>query len=76
MLDERSLRDTGLFDPAVVSRIRHQLVDARDGHLRRMRLEWLLVLVLGTQLLHELFVRNFEVRPSWDPPLPPRVGSL
>ena len=72
MLAESHLRDAGIFDPAVVGRIRQQLRGAREGHLRRMRLEWLLVLVLGTQLLHELFVRRFEVRPSWEHPLPPR----
>jgi hypothetical protein len=57
LLDERALREAGLFSPHVVSRLRHELESVPSGHILRMRLEWILVLVLGTQILHDRFVR-------------------
>ncbi len=71
VLSEGSLRDAGLFDPAVVGRMREQLRSAGEGQLRRMRLEWLLVLVLGTQLLHQIFVREGGAKPT-----APTAGTL
>ena len=70
VLSESALRDAGLFNPATVARLEAQLEGAPDHHLRRMQLEWILVLILGTQLLHELFVSQFQVDPKWETPLP------
>jgi asparagine synthase (glutamine-hydrolysing) len=58
LLGERALRDSGLFDPATVARLRKALESAPDGHLIRLQLEWLLILVLGTQLLQRMFVTD------------------
>jgi asparagine synthase (glutamine-hydrolysing) len=66
LLSERALRDAGLFDPAVVASMRRRLNDVPEGHVLRLQLEWLLVLVLGSQLLHDMFVENFDVsRVRW-----------
>jgi len=71
LLSERSLRDAGLFDPAVVANMRRRLNEVPEGHVLRLQLEWLLVLVLGTQLLHDMFVENFDTsRVRW-----PRSGG-
>jgi asparagine synthase (glutamine-hydrolysing) len=57
MLGERALRESGLFSPQIVERLREQLESVPTSHILRMRIEWILVLVLGTQLLHQRFVR-------------------
>jgi asparagine synthase (glutamine-hydrolysing) len=59
LLSERALSDAGLFAPAVVASLRQGLERAPDHHLVRMQLEWLLILVLGAQLLHRMFVADF-----------------
>jgi asparagine synthase (glutamine-hydrolysing) len=56
LLGERALREAGWFEPAVVARLRRGLAEAPPGSLLRMRLEWLLILVLGVQLLQRRFV--------------------
>lgn len=56
VLSERAVRDAGLFDPKSVTRLRRDLHEVPDGHLLRVQHEWVLSLVLGAQLLHELFV--------------------
>jgi asparagine synthase (glutamine-hydrolysing) len=57
LLGERALRDTGLFSPHVVSRLRRELENVPPGHILHMRLEWVLVLVLGSQILYHRLVR-------------------
>jgi len=69
LLSERSLRDAGLFDPATVTSLRAALEHAPDGHLVRLQLEWLLILVLGSQLLHRLFVVDFDASLAGPPRL-------
>jgi len=60
-LGEAALREAGLFRPETVRRYL-QVMDAagepRDmqAHYRVMKLEWTLLLVLTTQMLHRLFV--------------------
>ena len=61
-----ALRDAGLFAPEVVGRLRAALARAPEHHVLRLRLELVLMLVLGTQLLHRLFIAG--------PPPPPRFG--
>ena len=56
MLNEKALRETGYFEPSVVSRLRSELERVPDAHMLRNRIEWILVLVLGTQLLHHRLV--------------------
>ena len=51
-----SIADAGLFDPATVAALRGKLDRSADGSLDRLRLELVLMLVLGTQLLHRRFV--------------------
>lgn len=60
LLGERALRDAGLFEPSVVSEMQSLLSRAAPHHLLRLQLEWMLVLVLGTQLLHRMFVVDFD----------------
>jgi len=57
-LSPSSLRDAGLFAPQVVARLRTALDASPDDHIDRLRLELLLMLVLGTQLLHRRFVAS------------------
>lgn len=67
VLGERALRDAGLFDPAVVARLRRDILRVPDDHLLRVQHEWVLVLVLGVQILHRLFVAEppGTNRPAW-----------
>ena len=60
LLGEAAIRRAGLFAPEVVKQLRQQLETAPRHHLVRMQLEWMLTLVLGTQLLQHLFVENFD----------------
>ncbi len=55
-LTRARLEDAGLFDAAVVARLLTRLHTSRPGTLERVRLEMVLMLVLGTQLLHASFV--------------------
>lgn len=67
LLGERALRDSGWFEPAVVARLREGLAQAPLGSLLRMRFEWLLVLVLGVQILQWRFVdelRRYAAAPA------------
>jgi asparagine synthase (glutamine-hydrolysing) len=57
LLGERALAASGLFSPHVVSRLHRHLEHVPRSHILRMRIEWVLILVLGTQLLHHRFVR-------------------
>lgn len=59
ILSERALRDAGLFAPEVVKKLRQDLQLVPAKHIQRSQLEWVLVQVLGTQLLHHLFVADF-----------------
>ena len=59
-LSASSLRDAGLFAPQVVARLRAALDVAPEGHIDAMRLELVLMLVLGSQLLHRRFVAGAE----------------
>jgi asparagine synthase (glutamine-hydrolysing) len=51
-----AVRDAGLFAPEVVARLRVALARSPEHHVDRLRLEMVLLLVLGAQLLHRLFV--------------------
>ena len=51
-----AVEDAGLFDPGVVETLRASLDGSQAGSLERLRLELVLMLVLGTQLLHRRFV--------------------
>jgi asparagine synthase (glutamine-hydrolysing) len=68
VLGERAVRDAGLFDPGIVTRLRRDLHDVPDDHLLRVQHEWVLTLVLGTQLLHELFVSERGGAPAAEGP--------
>jgi asparagine synthase (glutamine-hydrolysing) len=60
LLGEDALRRAGLFDPAVVTAMRREIRDVPEPLLRRVQLEWILILVLGMQILHQLFVQDFD----------------
>lgn len=64
LLSERALREAGLFAPEVVKKLRQDLQRVPGHLLLKSQLEWLLTLVLGTQLLHHLFVADFDPRRS------------
>jgi asparagine synthase (glutamine-hydrolysing) len=55
-LSPEAVKTAGLFEPAVVARLRAALERSPDHHLDRIRLEMLMMLIVGSQLLHELFV--------------------
>ena len=55
-LSAAALRDAGLFAPDVVAGLVTALSRAPAHHVARLRLELVLMLVLGTQLLHQLFI--------------------
>jgi asparagine synthase (glutamine-hydrolysing) len=62
-LSPAALRDAGLFAPEVVARLRRALARAPRGHVDELRLELVLVLVLGAQLLHRRFVAGRTMAP-------------
>jgi asparagine synthase (glutamine-hydrolysing) len=57
-LSHHALLDAGLFDPDLVGRFRDQLKVVAPDALLRHQLEWTLLLVLSTQILHAQFVRD------------------
>ncbi|MCC6221452.1 MAG: hypothetical protein IT291_09460, partial [Deltaproteobacteria bacterium] len=58
LLSHRALQDSGLFDPTVVTHLRNMLNHAPINSLMRHQLEWILILVLGSQALHQRFVKE------------------
>jgi asparagine synthase (glutamine-hydrolysing) len=61
-----AVRDAGLFPPEVVSRLRAALDRSPEHHVDRLRLEMVMMLVLGSQILHRLFVADSDSRlESW-----------
>jgi asparagine synthase (glutamine-hydrolysing) len=61
-LSDEAVRAAGLFDPAVVGALRRRLDAVDERHIDRVRLELVLMLVLGTQLLERQFVAG-SMRP-------------
>lgn len=57
-LSKDALTTAGLFDPDLVSSYRVALRTTPDHVLLRHQLEWTLILVLGTQILHRQFVQE------------------
>ncbi len=57
-LSPDAVRDAGLFAPEVVARLRLALARSPEHHVDRLRLEMVMMLVLGAQLLHRLFVAD------------------
>ncbi|MFN8390859.1 MAG: asparagine synthase (glutamine-hydrolyzing) [Bdellovibrionota bacterium] len=55
-LSDTALAGAGLFAPQIVTKLRRQLADVPHDTLLRHRLEWVLILVLGAQILHDHFV--------------------
>ena len=61
-----AVRDAGLFSPEVVARLTAALATAPARSVSRLRLELVLMQVLGTQLLHRLFVsREITIAPRF-----------
>jgi len=65
-LSKDALTTAGLFDPDLVSSYRVALRSIPDHMLLRHQLEWTLILVLGTQILHRQFIQE---RCSVGPPV-------
>jgi asparagine synthase (glutamine-hydrolysing) len=57
-LSPAAVRDAGLFAPEVVARLRTALDRSPEHHVDRLRLEMIMMLVLGSQILHRLFVAD------------------
>ncbi len=79
-----ALKFSGIFDPARVQNRYKQLLafgPPEDGHqyYRMMKLEWILMLVLTVQILHEQYIQKrapcFGAR-GVEPPVPPPPHSL
>jgi asparagine synthase (glutamine-hydrolysing) len=65
-LSPDAVRDAGLFPPEVVARLRAALDRSPEHHVDRLRLEMVMMLVLGSQILHRLFVADSDSRlESW-----------
>lgn len=58
-LSEQSIRVAGMFRPEAVKALRQELLLAPTNSLRHVQAEWMLVLTLGSQLLHQMFVADF-----------------
>lgn len=58
LLSVQALEETSMFVPSVVESLRARLRQTPDNSLLRHRLEWLLILVLGTQVLHDRFIKG------------------
>jgi asparagine synthase (glutamine-hydrolysing) len=62
-LSEAALSESGIFDAAKVQSYRRQILAAgapasMNDYYRMMKLEWVLMLVLTVQILHEQYVRK------------------
>ncbi len=57
-LAPESIRDSGLFDAGLVGQYRREIRAVPDHTMMRNRLEWTLLLILQTQILHKYFVRE------------------
>lgn len=66
LLSAETLDQYGLFDPGTVARFLRELRLVPRNHLLRSRLEWTLILVLGTQLFYRQFVRDVCMKPPID----------
>jgi asparagine synthase (glutamine-hydrolysing) len=56
-LSRDSLLSSDLFDPEIVRSFLDELPKVPSTSLRLRQLEWLLILILGTQVLHRSFIR-------------------
>ncbi len=66
LLSEESLRDKGYFHPGKVSKLVDK-IHRQKGHLLSERENMGLIGILSTQLLDELFIRNFPYRQVVEP---------
>ncbi|RLB39691.1 MAG: asparagine synthase (glutamine-hydrolyzing) [Deltaproteobacteria bacterium] len=66
LLSERCIKDKGYFDPVRVSRLMAKCRN-QDGNLVSERENMALVGILSTQLLDELFIKNFPPYPIKEP---------
>jgi asparagine synthase (glutamine-hydrolysing) len=57
-LSPDAIRDCGLFDAGLVKQYRREIRVVPEHTLMRNRLEWTLLLILQTQILHKYFVRE------------------
>jgi len=58
LLSKQALSQSGLFPFSTVESLQKRLMQAGDNSFEKHRMEWLLVLVLGTQALWSSFVKN------------------
>lgn len=57
-LSPEAIRDAGLFDSNLVAKYQRDLQVADPKSLMKNRLEWTLILILQTQILHKQFVKE------------------
>jgi len=62
-LDSAALKKAGIFNAEVVKRFRDELValptpNDMESYYHSMKLEWMLMLVLTTQIMHDLFIEK------------------
>ena len=58
LMSPSALKEAGMFESSTVMRFLRELEVVPKQHLLRSRLEWTLLLVLGSQILHHQFVKN------------------
>lgn len=62
-LSRSAIRDAGLFDAGLVEKYRREVRLVPEQSLMRNRLEWTLLLVLQTQILHKYFIKERCLKP-------------
>lgn len=60
LMTKQSIAQSNLFNPDVVNSLQQQLAQTPHNDFMRYRLEWILILVLGTEILHNLFIKNIS----------------
>ncbi|MBE0555887.1 MAG: asparagine synthetase B, partial [Proteobacteria bacterium] len=66
LLSEQSLRDKGYFHPGKVSKLVDK-IHRQEGQLLSERENMALIGILSTQLMDELFIKNFPYRQVVEP---------
>lgn len=74
MMSPHAIRNAGIFSPEVVQTLMRQISKVPDRSVLLLQHEWILVLVLGTQLLHYQFVDR--LKDNLDHRLSPNVRDL
>lgn len=65
-LSDQQISTSGVFESATVKKLQDQFTLSESNSFIRLRYEWVLILILQTELLHSRFVRDIEVLTKTD----------